>query len=513
MAAPWLGSAQSNIVFNGSFEEEGAGWSGNGIGVYVNQGAAEGNIHITVEGVLYQELQTVPGRDYVLSYASHRSWGPSPGWNGLVVPGLTNFADVGFLWNYRYCYVRAESNVTQLRFEGTHAAMDDVRVYWVQDPIRILTQPQSRSAFEGGTVTFLTKADGAPPLRYQWLFNDTPIAGATNGSFSPHQLRLAHTGSYAVVISNSWNSITSEVAELQVTVPPTSPEIVSHPTGDLCPAGYGFSFQLAAVGEIPLSYQWFRDGSPLPDATNASLSFSAAQATDAGTYSVIVSNQLGTVLSLPAILSITNTMGGGRVWFDTATNNAAIYDVDGATRLDSNYLAQIYAGTTPGILRPVSNPIRFPTGFLAGYLRGVTRDIPDVASGQMAYIQIRTWEAVSGISYEQARASGGKFGFSSVYPTRTSGNGNRVVTQSFSMRLGQPFFQAGRLGIGQPQLGQPPQFTLTGEAGARYLVEKRQMPNSWAPFLILTNTTGTVVFSDQSQTNATMQIYRARILD
>ena len=42
---------------------------------------------------------------------------------------------------------------------------------WLQEPIRLLTQPESRTGFEGGTVGFSVTADGAPPLRYQWLLN------------------------------------------------------------------------------------------------------------------------------------------------------------------------------------------------------------------------------------------------------------------------------------------------------------------------------------------------------
>lgn len=512
-SAPVSVSAQSNIVFNGSFEQVGDGWVWSELGVYYNQVAADGLIHVSVQGRLSQDLQTVPGRDYVLTMAVGRLYGPQPFWDGVPIVSLTNFGSAGFIWDYRYVYVHAQSSVTELRFEGVGGIMDDVRVYWVQDPIRVVAQPESRSAYEGGTVSFLAKGDGTPPLRYQWFFNNAPIAGATNSSFTANQLRLSHTGNYRAVVSNSWHSITTEVAQLQVIVPPTSPEIVVQPNGDLCPAGYGLNLQVAAVGQAPLSYQWFRDGSPVPDATNATLAFGAVDSSNAGSYTVTVSNSLGSVLSLPAILEVTNVPGGSIVYFDTATNNAAAYDVDGVTRLNSNYLAQIYAGASPGILRPVSSAIRFINGTGAGYIRGVTRQIPDVVPGQDVYIQIRAWESALGASYEQARAAGGKYGFSPATPTRVAPFGTLIRTQPFSLRVGQPFFVAGVLGIGEAEPGQPLQFTLMGEVGARYLIEKRQIPNNWVPFLILTNTTGTTIWSDPSQTNSPTQIYRARILD
>lgn len=509
-----VASAQSNLVYNGSFEIGLAGWEFPfGLGWYQNQGAADGTNHVATGGPFFQNLTTESGRLYVLTMAAHRYFGPQPFWSGVAIPALTNYDSAGFVWDYRYCYVHAESNVTELRFDGQNTAMDDIWVYPVDAPIQMLSQPQDRSAYEGGTVSFLAKARGTPPLRYQWYLNDAPIPGATNRSFTAKQLRQSHAGTYYAVVANPWNSVTSQVAQLQVIAPPTSPVIIAQPSGDNCPVGYSFSFQVGAVGEAPLSYQWLRDNAPVTDATNATLTFASIQASHAGQYSVIVSNHLGTVLSLSAVLEITNATGGARITFDTATNNAAIYDVDGVTRLNSNFVAQIYGGSAPGILRAMGDPIPFQTGLLEGYLKYVNRTVPDVPGGQTAYVQVRAWEAAAGATYEQARAAGGKYGFSAIIPVFTTRFITRVDMQSFSLRAGQPFFVAGILGIGDSPLGEPPRFTLSGEIGVRYLVEKRQMPNSWVPFLIVTNATGTVIFSDPSQTNAPMQLYRARILD
>ena len=483
--------AQSNIVFNGSFEQLDAGWTGAGLDIYQDQGAADGRIHVAVTAYLWQDLSTVQGRDYVLSFAL-RYGSPAVSWGGTAVGPFTNFASAGQYWNYGYCYVRAETNVSRLQFDA-YGIIDDVKVGWLQEPIRLLTQPESRTGFEGGTVGFSVTADGAPPLRYQWLLNSNPVPDGTNHSLTLTQLRSSQAGQYSVVVSNAWNSIRSDLAELQVAPPPTSPEIVAQPTGDICPQGYGCSVRVFAVGEPPLRYQWRVDGTPLPEATNANLIFEAVQSSNAGSYSVVVSNRLGTVLSLPAMVTVTNTAGGGRVDFDAFTNNAPIYDVDGTTRLGANFLAQVYAGAMPEILRPVGAPFSFPDGMDAGYLpRYLSREIPDVAPGQTAYIQVRAWETARGSSYEEARAGGGKFGFSAIFPTQT---GNRVAMQSFSLRAGEPFFITGRLSIGERLPDKTQQFILTGEAGARYLVETRLPPNNWAPFLILTNTTGMTTFT------------------
>ncbi len=50
-----------------------------------------------------------------------------------------------------------------------------------------------------------------------------------------------------------------------------------------------------ANGAAPLSYQWYKDGSLIPGATQASLSLQNLQATHAGFYRVVASNALGSV--------------------------------------------------------------------------------------------------------------------------------------------------------------------------------------------------------------------------
>jgi hypothetical protein len=63
-------------------------------------------------------------------------------------------------------------------------------------------------------------------------------------------------------------------------------------------------FRAAAVGALPLAYQWQLNGTNLPGATGAVLVFSNAQPASAGMYSVVVSNGLGTVTSPGGLLAV-----------------------------------------------------------------------------------------------------------------------------------------------------------------------------------------------------------------
>ena len=85
----------------------------------------------------------------------------------------------------------------------------------------------------------------------------------------------------------------------------SAPVIVSPPQDQSVEAGEPVAMQVATKGN-PLSFQWYFNGNPFTNATNAVLYFPSATATNSGSYSVIVSNILGSVTSDSAILSVTN---------------------------------------------------------------------------------------------------------------------------------------------------------------------------------------------------------------
>jgi hypothetical protein len=68
-------------------------------------------------------------------------------------------------------------------------------------------------------------------------------------------------------------------------------------------AGASATFSVSANGTSP-SYQWYKDGSAISGATGASHTISNAQASDAGSYSVLVSNSAGSVSSNAATLTV-----------------------------------------------------------------------------------------------------------------------------------------------------------------------------------------------------------------
>jgi hypothetical protein len=80
----------------------------------------------------------------------------------------------------------------------------------------IVTQPRSQIGFWGKNIEFDVAAHGGPPLSYQWWGNGFALPGATNASVLLTNLQLTDAGSYQVVISNAYGSVTSNPAILTV---------------------------------------------------------------------------------------------------------------------------------------------------------------------------------------------------------------------------------------------------------------------------------------------------------
>jgi len=173
-------------------------------------------------------------------------------------------------------------------------------------PLAITVQPLSRVVNAGSAVTFSIGATGTA-LVYQWrkdgsnLANGGRLSGATSANLTINNVLAGDAGSYSVVVSNAAGSVTSAAATLTVVVPPS---IVIQPQSQTVTAGAFASFAVSANGTPPLSFQWQRNGVAIPGALSATLVLNGVTASQAGSYSVVVSNVAGSVTSLPALLTV-----------------------------------------------------------------------------------------------------------------------------------------------------------------------------------------------------------------
>ena len=82
------------------------------------------------------------------------------------------------------------------------------------------------------------------------------------------------------------------------------PTIISQPQSQLGFWGKSVAFNVSAIGTGLLTYQWQKGGQALAGATNSSLLLTNLQLTDAGIFSVVVTNVSGSVTSNPAVLTV-----------------------------------------------------------------------------------------------------------------------------------------------------------------------------------------------------------------
>lgn len=83
-----------------------------------------------------------------------------------------------------------------------------------------------------------------------------------------------------------------------------TPSFASQPQSLTNAPGTVATFSAGAVGTLPLAYQWQFNGSNIASAVNSSLSLTNVQSTNAGSYTLVVTNALGTVTSQVAVLTV-----------------------------------------------------------------------------------------------------------------------------------------------------------------------------------------------------------------
>ena len=170
----------------------------------------------------------------------------------------------------------------------------------------ITTQPRDQSVLPAGTMTNRVVAMGSAPLKYQWRRSATNLFGATNATLVLSDIQSNNAGSYAVVVSNSYGSVTSSLVNLTV----SDLFIASQPFSRTNKAGTAATFGVGAGSVEPISYRWRKgavsltDGWKVSGSASATLTLSEVVAADAGGYSVVVSNSHGSITSLVATLAV-----------------------------------------------------------------------------------------------------------------------------------------------------------------------------------------------------------------
>ncbi|MBX3733806.1 MAG: immunoglobulin domain-containing protein [Verrucomicrobiae bacterium] len=172
----------------------------------------------------------------------------------------------------------------------------------------------------GGTV--LVPEHTVPSGGYREVFSDVFAASATS-------LDLVFTKS-----SPGGGDTTALIDNVAVVPVPanTAPFIARSPSGAAAYVGGSATLSAQVLGSLPLSYQWFRDGVPVPQGTGPALVLTDLQKPAEGNYTLQVTNIAGAVTTTAVPLAVNRRVPG---LFNTGVDDTHASLPDGET--DTHY--------------------------------------------------------------------------------------------------------------------------------------------------------------------------------
>jgi Domain of unknown function (DUF4623) len=167
------------------------------------------------------------------------------------------------------------------------------------DPINnLMAAVESTNAISPHTIRVYDISGGSAVQLFQTNF---PSPGAANGNVVG-EVQMLGGHIFGIAAQNGvvmlGYSVNTNPAPPSVTQQPPNTTIVE--------GGYG-TITAGAGGAKPLFYQWFQGATPIPGANTNFLTLTNVTLASAGSYSVVVSNSVGTTSSAPAVLTITPT--------------------------------------------------------------------------------------------------------------------------------------------------------------------------------------------------------------
>lgn len=167
----------------------------------------------------------------------------------------------------------------------------------------------TETIYTGGSFTLSVDAAGTDPITYQWYRDGAEVIGATNSTYVVTNASTAMAGTYTVTIHNAFGDASTSGVVIEVS-PLTRPVITQQPYAGSRYAGGRVTMSVLASGTPPLTYQWSHAGTAIVGATNATLTLTNLQSSDAGSYVVTVANVVGPTPSVATTLNVLTPAAG-----------------------------------------------------------------------------------------------------------------------------------------------------------------------------------------------------------
>jgi sugar lactone lactonase YvrE len=246
--------------------------------------------------------------------------------------------------NYTVVITSSEGSVTSA-----------VATLTVATPAVITIQPTNQLVVAGSNPSLSVAAVGSGPFDYEWYFGGTNLVqSGPNSTFTLPGASPNNTGNYTVVITNNYGSVTSQVATLTIV-----PFLITvQPASQLVVVGSNPSFSVAVAGSEPFGYElYFGATNLVQSGTNSTLILPDVSTNNAGNYTVVITNNYGSVTSQVATLlvltpiqpsNLTN-LAGTSVTFSAGVNETRPFSYQwqlNGTNLPNNIITTV-AGIGP----------------------------------------------------------------------------------------------------------------------------------------------------------------------
>lgn len=245
------------------------------------------------------------------------------------------------------------------------------RVAAFSDFPQFVSEPEPVIKHAGETAVFTACAVSSNSVAYQWFFEGQPITALAShqAALVITNITVAHTGNYFVIASNSSGVLTSVVVRLSVLSNSVAPVIVSVSPDLTRYAGQLATLQVEARSATPLSYRWYHEDTEIGGVDSPTLYVENLQPADAGTYTVVVSNAVGSALApvqltvLPAPTLEAAIIANANPMTLQIPPAAVLKDLLVSTNLtDWNFLKRIHPSQYPTVLT-ISNAPGTPARF------------------------------------------------------------------------------------------------------------------------------------------------------
>ncbi|RKX35772.1 MAG: hypothetical protein DRP71_02540 [Verrucomicrobia bacterium] len=226
------------------------------------------------------------------------------GGNGTIIYSI----DRGDSWNTVEVGTAQQINAVTFGRRMFHAVTSGGQVLAsrsIMTPPTIVVEVADQSVLAGSNVRLEVSAAGTAPLAYSWSFEGVVIDGADSSRLEILEISEHDEGTYTVSVFNPAGAITGRPAFLDVLPVDTPPAIMEQPVSVATVEGEPLELSVVAEGTAPLVFRWFKGSQWLVNASGPILTKESAELSDAGRYSVSVSNGFGEATSREVVVSVT----------------------------------------------------------------------------------------------------------------------------------------------------------------------------------------------------------------